>query len=91
MLISNGQKHASMNEIPHPLINDESTITGLYPVVMLDPVCQLVRDLSDLRDAGEDIVDIILNTDYIKIDNVPLVRVSPDSLMIVSGKWKKNV
>ena len=77
-------KNADMNLIPSPW----DDIPGAT-IVMLDPQSTLVRDLSEMHEAGEKYSDIIRN--YIEIDNTPVDRRGPPALMQVGCRWKTNL
>jgi len=79
-------KHRDMNLIPHPWTDMDLVALGLT-VVMMDPVSDTVRELSELRKDGEDLDDILYG-DYVKIGNTGLNRVTPNGLLIPSTTWK---
>lgn len=78
--------HADMDIVPHPFTGND--LAGLTPV-MLDPVSNTVRELSELREFGEDIGQL-LHDGEIKIGNTSLNRVTPAGLLIPSTTWKKT-
>jgi len=86
VLISEELKHRDKDLIPHPWVGMDLA-TAELTVVMMDPVSQTVRDLSELRKDGEDLDDIMYN-DYVKIGNTGLNRVTPNGLLIPSTTWK---
>ena len=79
-------KHADMDIVPHPFIDND--LSG-KTVVMLDPVSDTVRELSEIESCGEDIHDIIRGG-YLKIGNTGLKRVTPAGLLIPATTWKKT-
>ena len=85
--ITNNMVHADMDLIPHPFHGGD--LAG-KTVVMLDPVSEVVRQLSELDKAGED-VHAIIRDKYIKIGNTHLNRVTPAGLLIPETTWKRAV
>ncbi|PCJ88617.1 MAG: hypothetical protein COA54_02550 [Thiotrichaceae bacterium] len=88
VLITEKQKHFDMDDVPHPWLQDNRMASGVEVVAMLDPVCQLTRDLAELHYAGEDVASLLMSDKYIKINNKPLNRKLPKSLLIIDGMWK---
>jgi len=75
-----------MVDIPHPFTGNN--LTG-KTVVMLDPVCDLNHQLSEMC-ACHDEFDLngLLHDGHLVIDNTGLNRVSPNGVMVPSFKWK---
>ena len=79
-------KNADMDIVPHPYVGTDLAGLGLT-VILLDPVSDCVRELAELRDAGDDIHQII-NDGQLIIGNTPLPRSGPGGLMIPSVRWR---
>ena len=81
--IDHAFKNSDMGIIPHPFIDDPD-----YEVILLDPVETL--HLKDLNDMGESISTLI-KYDYLRLDNTPINRHTPNGVLPSKFKWKNTV
>jgi len=87
-MIDRAMQQADMPLVPHPFTN----LAVDDVVVLIDPVSDLCHHVSALEDEdGSDFIlgDAIQNG-YIKLDNVPLSRVTPPGVQVVAANWKRT-
>lgn len=78
--IDHGVKNADMPILPQPFEGNNPKRT-----ILIDPMDTRVRDLLDLQDDGENVIDYFLDG-AIRVDNEPLKRHGPPGVMAVKMK-----
>lgn len=80
-------KNADMNELPHPLMNND--LDGLT-VVLLDPMSDFTHMLMDLiSDSSDDYSDVHdMITKHVKLSSSPLNRCMPNGVCALKPNWR---
>ena len=77
-----GDKFTHMNETPHPF----GVLEAGETVVMLDPISDVMKRLHEIHTSGESVGELI-HDGTVAIGN-KITRYSPNSIKVVSIKWK---
>ena len=78
-------KNSDMNIVPHPF----GELSDKYKVVMVAPTDQMMKDLSDLNEAGEHLPGLF-HKEYIKLGDEFEMSETPSGVIICEAKWKNS-
>lgn len=81
--ITHELKNADMNLIPQPFLSREPG----DKIILLDPPETLY--LKELQESGESVCDL-LQDDYLRLDNSPIIRATPNGVLPAKFKWKNT-
>ncbi len=81
-------KNADMQLLPHPFFGNN---LERKTVVMLDPVCDLNWQLTEMCDGYDQFnLNELIHEGHIVIDNEPINRAGPPGVPVVGFKWKNT-
>ena len=81
--ITHAVKNSDMGIIPHPFVEIEKG----DEIILLNPPDTI--DLLDMHEAGESIAGLF-DDDYLRLDNAPIIRATPNGVKACRYMWKNT-